>query len=242
MPEGPSLKVYASQLARFEGKKITESGGYKNPFAERITGKKILEIKTYGKYFIFQFDKFFFTIHLGLFGSYLINDVKKVNAAFSMHFGSDFVNFYVVNVKLFDGKADDHFDSKFDPFSEDFDAKLIQDRLTEKFPKKKIGDVLMNQDLFPGVGNVIRNEVLFLAKIHPESLVEKIPEKKIKELISEIQEFSVASVPLVEKKIWKSSSAVYRKEEFKGKKVEMYESKAIKRKTFFVKSIQKLYE
>ena len=242
MPEGPSLKVYSAEIAQFEGKKITESGGYKNPFADKITGKKIESIGSYGKYFIFQFKDFFFTVHLGLFGSYMINDNKKVNAAFSMHFGSDFVNFYVVNVKLYDGKAEDHFDSKFDPFSEKFDGKMIAKKLMEKFPQKKIGDILMNQDLFPGVGNVIRNEVLFLAKIHPESRVVKIPTRKVTELIKHIQEFTVGSVPLVEKKIWKKSSAVYKKEEFKGKPVEMYVSKAIKRKTFFVKSVQKLYE
>lgn len=242
MPEGPSLKVYSAAISRFEGKKITESGGYKNTVADKITGKKIVSIDSFGKYFVFQFKDFFFTVHLGLFGSFLINESKKVNAAFSLHFNQDVVNFYVVNIKMFDGKATDHFDSRFDPFSSNFDAKLIAKELTARFPKKKIGDILMNQDLFPGVGNVIRNEVLFMSRIHPESVVEKIPSRKINELIRNIGEFTVSSVPLVEQKIWKKSAAVYRKEEVKGKKVEMYVSKAIKRKTFFVEGIQKLYE
>lgn len=241
MPEGPTIVVFKKRIEKFEGKKITESGGYRNPFSERISNEKLLQIKTYGKYLILQFKDFFVTVHFGLFGSFLVNDVKKVNPSFSLHFGNDYINFYVVNVKLIEGLSEDHFDDKFDPFSKKFNAKKISEELSGKFAKKKIGDVLMNQNLFPGLGNVIRNEVLFLSKIHPESTVEKIPKKKISELIEHIKDFSKGSVELIEKKIWKSSSAVYRKENFGKNKVEMYVSPKIKRKTFFVESLQKKY-
>ena len=241
MPEGPTIIVFKKRIEQFEGKKVTESGGYRNPYAERISGQKLLKIETYGKYLILQFKEFFITVHFGLFGSFLVNDSKKVNASFSLHFGEDFINFYVVNVKYFEGKPADHFAEQFDPFSKKFSNKAVSKALQEKFPKKIIGDMLMNQDIFPGLGNVIRNEVLFLSEIHPESVVEKIPAKKITELINHVEEFSKNSVELIEKKIWKSSSAVYRKEKFKDKKVEMFVSPKIKRKTFFVEGLQKKY-
>ncbi|WP_297985759.1 DNA-formamidopyrimidine glycosylase family protein [uncultured Chryseobacterium sp.] len=241
MPEGPTIIVFAKKFEKFKGNTVTESGGYRNPFAEKISGQKLMDIKTYGKYLILQFKDFFVTVHFGLFGSFLVNDTKKVNPSFSLHFGDDFINFYVVNVKLIDGKSEDFFNDEFDPFSKKFNPKMIEEKLFQKFPKKEIGDVLMNQDLFPGLGNVIRNEVLFLSKIHPESVVEKIPEKKILELIKHIVEFSKSSVELIEKKIWKSSSAVYQKEKFGKEKVEMVVSPKIKRKTFFVESLQQKY-
>ena len=94
---------------------------------------------------------------------------------------------------------------------------------------------------FPGLGNIIRNEVLFLSKIHPESEVEKIPSKKIKELLQIIKEFSTASVELIEQKTWKSSSSVYKKTEWEGKEVLEYVAPKIKRKTYVVEKVQKLY-
>lgn len=241
MPEGPTIVAHQKQIKKFEGKTVTESGGYRNPFAEDISGKKLLKVDTFGKYLILQFNKFFVTIHFGLYGRYLINDKKKVNPSFTLHFGDDYVNFYVVNLKKIDGNADDYFNRKLDVFSKDFESDEMKQLLLEKLPAKKIGDALMNQEIFPGVGNVIRNEVLFLAKIHPESAVGKIPSKKLDELIHHIREFSISSVELIEKRIWKSSSAVYQKEKFKTEDVKMYVSPAIKRKTFLVESLQKLY-
>ena len=188
-----------------------------------------------------QFEQFFITVHFGLFGSFLINDVKKVNPSFSLHFRTDFINFYVVNVKKHLGKSTDFFDEELNVFSEKYKPQKVEKLLIEKFPKKKIGDILMNQDIFPGLGNVIRNEVLFFAKIHPESIVEKIPLKKIADLVEEISNFSKASVELIDKKIWKSSAAVYGKKEIEKKPIKMYVSSAIKRKTYFEESIQKLY-
>lgn len=177
MPEGPTIVAHQKQIKKFENKTVTESGGYRNPFGDDITGEKLIKVDTFGKYLILQFKKFFVTVHFGLYGRYLINDTKKVNPSFTLHFGDDFVNFYVVNLKKIDGKADDYFTRALDVFSKKFKPDEVKNLLLEKLPKKKIGDALMNQDVFPGVGNIIRNEVLFLSKIHPESLVEKIPNK-----------------------------------------------------------------
>lgn len=241
MPEGPTIVVFRKKLERFSGKTVTESGGYRNPYADEITGKKLAEIKTFGKYLILQFPGFFITVHFGLFGSFLINESKKVNPSFSLHFDGDVINFYVVNVKRQDGGSADFFDDELDPFSKKFEPNRVMKILLEKLPAKKIGDALMNQDIFPGLGNVIRNEVLFLSKIHPESVVQNIPEKKLLELIKTFREFSLSSPELIEKKIWKSSSAVYMKENSGKDEVKMFVSKAIKRKTFVVERVQKLY-
>ena len=66
MPEGPTIVAHQKQIKKFEGKTVTESGGYRNPFAEDISGKKLLKVDTFGKYLILQFNKFFVTVHFGL--------------------------------------------------------------------------------------------------------------------------------------------------------------------------------
>ncbi len=239
MPEGPTIVVFKKRLEKFEGKKVTESGGYNNPFAEEISGKKLISIETYGKLLLLDFKNFLITVHFGLFGSFLINETKKVNASFSLFFGDEFINFYVVKIKKVE--KDHDFDQELNVFSKKYKLEKTQKLLLEKYASKKIGDVLLNQDVFPGLGNIIRNEVLFLSKIHPESEVDKIPSKKIKELLTNIQEFSTASVELIEQKIWKSSSSVYKKKEWEDKEVVEYVAPKIKRKTYVVEKVQKLY-
>lgn len=239
MPEGPTIVVFKKKLEKFEGKKVTESDGYNNPFTEEISGKKLVSIDSYGKYLLLDFKDFIITVHFGLFGSFLINESKKVNASFSLFFDNDHINFYVVKIKKLE--KDHKFDQELNVFSKRYNLEKTQKLLLEKYADKKIGDVLLNQDVFPGLGNIIRNEVLFLSKIHPESGVSKIPSKKIKKLLSTIKKFSTSSVELIERKVWKSSSSVYKKKEFENEKVKEYVAPKIKRKTYVVEKIQKMY-
>jgi endonuclease-8 len=48
----------------------------------------------------------------------------------------------------------------------------------------------MDQDLFSGVGNIIKNEVLFRIKVHPEAQVGALPWQKRKQLIKEAAAYS----------------------------------------------------
>ncbi|WP_185145834.1 DNA-formamidopyrimidine glycosylase family protein [Chryseobacterium sp. SNU WT5] len=227
-------------MQKFKGRKVTESGGYNNPFAEDISGKILKDIETYGKYLLLDFNHFIITVHFGLFGSFLIDDTKKVNASFSLFFDKNFINFYVVKIKKLDNR--DSFDQQLNVFSEKYELEKTHQLLLEKYSENKIGDVLLNQDVFPGLGNILRNEVLFLSKIHPESTVNKIPAKKVDELLRNIKDFSSASVELIEQKIWKSSSSVYKKKEWKKEKVLEYVAPKIKRKTYVVEKVQKVYQ
>ncbi|MDQ0475694.1 DNA-formamidopyrimidine glycosylase family protein [Chryseobacterium sp. MDT2-18] len=239
MPEGPSIVVFKKRLQRFEGETVTESGGYNNPFADSISGRKVVSVETYGKYLLLDFKDFLITVHFGLFGSFLINESKKVNTSFSLFFGEDHINFYVVKIKKL--QKDHAFDQELNVFSKKYKLEKTKKFLLEKYGDKRIGDVLLNQDVFPGLGNIIRNEVLFLSKIHPESTVEKIPSKKMKELLQTIKEFSKASVELIEQKIWKSSSSVYKKKGWEDQEVLEYVAPKIKRKTYVVEKVQKIY-
>ncbi len=240
MPEGPTLVAIKKQLKHFEGKIVTDSGGYNNDYGVQISGQKLNRITTFGKYLLLYFDDCIITVHFGLFGSFLINDRKKVNASFFLVFQEDFINFYIVKLKQLPPDFD--FDWKLDPFSPAYDWKATKKLLLEKFSEKQVGDILLEQAVFPGLGNIIRNEVLFLSKIHPESIVSKIPAKKLKELLLTIQEFSVASVELIEQKIWKSTASVYKKQQCNGQPVSEVVSAKIKRKTYIVEGLQKVYQ
>jgi endonuclease-8 len=53
-----------------------------------------------------------------------------------------------------------------DPLRPDFDPDLAWERLRKR-PRRAIGDALLDQSVLAGVGNIYRNEALFLTGIHP---------------------------------------------------------------------------
>ena len=57
-------------------------------------------------------------------------------------------------------------------------------------PDDLVCDALLEQDIFSGVGNIIKNEVLYRICVHPESRIGKLPTKKIKELIEQARIYS----------------------------------------------------
>ncbi len=73
--------------------------------------------------------------------------------------------------------------------NDQWDEKKALKKIKE-LPGAEVCDVLLNQEIFAGVGNIIKNEVLFRTRIHPESVVGKIPLAKIKALIREARNYS----------------------------------------------------
>jgi endonuclease-8 len=53
-----------------------------------------------------------------------------------------------------------------------WDPQKTLNKLT-KYRKLMVCDSLLDQSICAGVGNIIKNEVLFRIRLHPESLIEK---------------------------------------------------------------------
>ena len=190
MPEGPILVILKQKLQKFKGKKVTEAKGYaKNIKPEILIGKKLTDIKTWGKHLLLCFPDFTVRVHLMLFGSYLIDDEKKSNASLSITFSNGEVNFYISSIAVIDRPLDEVYDWSADVMSDDWDTDKAIEKLKTK-PKVLICDALLDQKIFSGVGNIIRNEALFRARLHPENKIGDIPDKKLKELINQTVKYS----------------------------------------------------
>jgi endonuclease-8 len=57
-------------------------------------------------------------------------------------------------------------------------------------PSRSVCDVLLDQNIFAGVGNIIKNEVLFRIRVHPKSIIGKLPPKQKSALIREARKYS----------------------------------------------------
>lgn len=198
MPEGPSILHLKNELLPFTGKIVKKAGGYGPMPAKWIEGKKLLDIRTWGKHLLFIFSNGTVRIHRGLFGEVLINERKKVNRSFFLEFSNGEINGYVVRAEKLKAQIHDVYDWRTDILSKDFDAAYVKELLKGK-KGKTIEDVLMDQNIFTGVGNIIRNEALYLAGIHPQSITGRIPAAKLTRLIKEVVKYAHHWYNLMEK-------------------------------------------
>jgi endonuclease-8 len=190
MPEGPSIIILKKALKPFKGRRITAAKGYaKGIDADMLIGKTITGFKSWGKHLLITFKGFTVRVHMGLFGSYQVNSHGKRNASLHMQFGDEEVNFYISNIKVIEGPLDKVYDWRADIMSKKWDAAKAIEKLQAK-PQQMICDALLDQTIFAGSGNIIKNESLFRARIHPESPCGKIPAPKLKDLLTEVVSFS----------------------------------------------------
>lgn len=149
-----------------------------------------MDIKTWGKHLLICFKNFFIRIHLMMFGTYRINDRKTSAPRLSLRFAKGEANFYTCLVSLVEENVNSVYDWEADILSKKWNPEKAIKRLDEH-DKVRICDLLLDQKIFSGVGNIIKNEALFNSKLHPESFTGKIPVVYVKALIRETRKFAV---------------------------------------------------
>ena len=189
MPEGPSLVILKEELQAFKGKKIIAVSGNSKENIKQLEGQKIIGFKTWGKHFLICFKNTTLRIHFLLFGKYSINEQRNAPARLSLQFAKGEINFYSCSVKFITEPLDQIYDFTADVMNEEWDAKAARKKLKEK-GSMLVCDALLDQQIFSGVGNIIKNEVLYRIKVHPETTVENLPTRKINELIKEARNYS----------------------------------------------------
>ena len=190
MPEGPSIIILKEAVAEFKGQKILEVSGNAKVDLSGIEGKKITAFKTFGKNFFICFGKRkAIKIHLMLFGSYRINERKKTPARLRLVCARGEMNFYACSVQLIEEDLGTIYDWSADVMSDEWDAAKAKKKLKE-MPGTWVVDALLDQSIFAGVGNIIKNEVLFRIQVHPKSRVGKLPLKKLNEMIRQARIYS----------------------------------------------------
>ncbi len=191
MPEGPSIRMAKEALEIFKGKKILKVTGYGKLDKADLKGKTVRDIRTWGKHLLIVLSKTLsIRVHFMLFGSYRINDrSSKANPKLSLVFKDGEVNFYVSQIVLITEDLDQVYDWSADIMSPDWNVAKTREKMIAA-PDRLLCDVLMDQKIFSGVGNIIKNEVMYRAGLHPENLVANIPKPKITFLIKEAARYS----------------------------------------------------
>jgi endonuclease-8 len=189
MPEGPSIVILKEQAAGFAGKKILSAEGNTRIDKDRLVNQRVVALRSWGKHFVIQFHGFALRIHFMLFGSYRINERRDRPPRLSLEFGNGELNFYACSVQYIEGDADDIYDWSVDVMSDQWDAAAARKKL-RAMPDTLVCDALLDQTVFAGVGNIIKNEVLFRIRVHPLSTVGALPAAKLRALVEQARQYS----------------------------------------------------
>ncbi|AGL90974.1 Formamidopyrimidine-DNA glycosylase [Candidatus Phytoplasma australiense] len=185
MPELPEVQIIVNILkSKLIGAKIIKTKVFYAPVIKnfeafsQIEEKTILDIQRKGKFLLFFLTQKLVIIgHLRLEGKLFLKPASNPHEAtehFVLFFDNDlslryydfrkFGRFEVQNQKDFLTKTTLN-QLASDPFEIDF-MTFYQKVVKSKTALKK---VLLNQKIISGLGNIYVNEVLFLAKLHPET-------------------------------------------------------------------------
>jgi endonuclease-8 len=190
MPEGPSLVILREQAQIFKGKRIRVVEGNAKIDLARLVGQRIVALRSWGKHFLIELPAFTIRIHLLMFGRYCINERKDKPPRLSLQFArGQELNFYNCSVRYIEGKLDDTYDWRGDVMSERWDAAAARKKL-RAMPDALICDALLDQDVLAGVGNIIKNEVLFRTRVHPLTHVGALPAAKLRQLVEQSRQYS----------------------------------------------------
>ncbi|MDQ6647696.1 MAG: endonuclease [Pseudomonadota bacterium] len=182
MPEGPSIVILREQAAGFAGKVIRRAEGNAKIDMTRLQGQRVQAVRSFGKQFLIDLGSFSVRVHLLMFGSYRIDERKDSAPRLSLGFDHGELNFYSCSVRLVEGRLADLYDWRTDIMSDEWDPTLVRKMLRAK-PDTLVCDALLDQDVFSGVGNIIKNEVLYRVRVHPLSTVGGLPPHKLRQLV-----------------------------------------------------------
>lgn len=191
MPEGPSIIILKEAIQRFKGEKIKAASGNAKLDIGSFEGQKVKDFRSWGKQFFICLEKTTIRIHFLLFGSYSLDEQTKPDKSLRLHLGfsNGSVYFYTCSVRVIEGDLDALYDWEADVLSDAWNAARAGKKL-KAMPQTMVCDALLDQQVFSGVGNIIKNEVLFRIRLHPETLVGKVPAQKLTELIKEARNYS----------------------------------------------------
>ncbi|MFY1045746.1 endonuclease [Chryseobacterium sp. GP-SGM7] len=230
-------------LQKFAGEKVTEITGSEIPEKGEIEGEILREIKIFGKQTFLIFDRIIFKVHLMMYGSYSLFKRKDIDTLkLGLKFKDGGMFFYTCIVKVVDESYLLKIDWETDIMSDEWNPEKTEKTLKSN-PKMMICDALMNQEIFAGVGNIIKNEALFRVGIHPESLIGNLPDKKLKEIIAEARNYGFDFKKWKKANVLSKHFQIYHQKNCPvcGAEIIKKDTGKSKRTSFFCEHDQKLY-
>ncbi len=196
MTEGPTARYKAwlvySKLGGKIVKRISAKSRRVNIDLQELLGKKFTGFDTYGKNILFIFERYGIRLHLMMYGTIHIygegEELRKDPKLIKLDITLDTHRLVVYNAPIVEIDYAYTLTRRLkkmvgeDPLRDDWDPERAM-KLILRNQDKKIGEVLLDQRVIAGVGNILRNEILFRARIHPDRLVRELNKEDVKRIV-----------------------------------------------------------
>jgi len=204
MTEGPSAKYKSILIEKSVGRQVLKDIYAKTRKAmikpERLVGKTLDGTDTYGKNILLYFSRYAIRIHLMMYGTIHIYDpgepLLKPQSMVRLDLKFEKKRVVVYNAPIIEIDYKSRIIKRLkktlgeDPLRDDWNPERAV-RLILKHKNRKIGDVLLDQGVIAGIGNILRNEILFRARIHPERLVKELSIDEARRVVEIARELSM---------------------------------------------------
>ena len=193
--EGPSLVILRDELEPFCGEIVLDVEGNTKQPKEKLHGCVLRRVDTWGKQLFMTFSPprsrspIVTKTHFLMFGSYRINDPKFERIPrLQLTFKSGTVYFYACSIR-FDAKSYlRDIDRRVDLMSSLWDRDHVVHLMRHK-EETFLCDLLLDQSVFAGSGNIVKNEVLFNIRLHPLTKLMQVPGKDWPRLAEAVHEY-----------------------------------------------------
>ncbi|MDY6765949.1 MAG: hypothetical protein SVW77_01145 [Candidatus Nanohaloarchaea archaeon] len=182
--EGPSVHAAADELRVIEGERIDSVGGNADQPLDDLHGRTIDMVRAVKKRLFLDCGDTHAVTHFLMYGTYRLDEERDRDERLRIVTGSHELNIYNGAVKvLTDG---DELLQEYDRPEEDvllpvFDREQALKALQQR--NSVVASVLLDQDVFGGVGNIVKNEVLWEEGIDPRSPAAAIPGHRVDQLV-----------------------------------------------------------
>jgi len=212
MPEGVEVKLMLEKLKKLHNQPITQikiySGKYTRhgkPLGFNLFRKNlpllIKNIQSKGKFiYISLSNNWFILLQLGMAGKLITKKNREKHD--HIEFTTPKYNLYFHDIRNF---GNIQFTNKkeileyklqklgYDPLQDNITLKQFTKHIQSFFPYKRIGSLLLEQNFISGIGNYLRADILYCAKIHPEKEIGSFTKKNIKKLLECIKKTMLSS-------------------------------------------------
>ncbi|XP_077466430.1 endonuclease 8-like 3 [Stigmatopora argus] len=164
---------------------------------QRLKGSPYTGVATLGKELFLYFGPKALRVHFGMNGSMRINGTEKKHGGkipvLEIHLTKDTICFFDSTVEM---RLSDDCEQRFRAFQplDVCSPAFTPSRSAEavrRHSARMLCDVLLDQAVMPGVGNIIKNEALFDAGLHPGVKVEQLSDEQLHHLVQMTRDFTL---------------------------------------------------
>ena len=182
--EGPSLRALYYRIKKLNGTSSAIEGG-------TISLRGNVDLIPYGKRLIIRAGTSYIKVFFGMSGTGLQKKLEKTSPSLTIRSEDGMtVYFYKCSIAVL---SLEEFKEYYKPETDVMDIKWNPVLAKEKIlaaPRDCVSDILLNQDIFCGSGNIVKNEVLWRTQLNPLEKIDDISDQKIDDIIKETGIFS----------------------------------------------------